>query len=263
MDVSSILVWNVRGLNKKSHRDAVRDPIASHCPEVICLQETKIQNMSTRVLLATLGTELDCHVCLPAEGMRGGILIAWRGDVIQMITTRVDTYSASVLFQNSNGDQWWFTGVCRPHLDAHKLLFLEEMHTIHAACPGPRLIAGDFNLIYRATDKNNTNIDRALMGRFRRTLNQLQLKQIELIGRRFTWSNERDSLTLVRLDRAFCTTDWEAIYPDHALLSTTAGTSDHCPLTLSLRSHIRGKRRFHFESFWPCLDGFHEAVQVA
>lgn len=133
------------------------------------------------------------------------------------------------------------------------------MRAVHAVCLGPRLVAGDFNLIYHAADKNNT----AMMGRFRRTLNQLQLKEIELIGQCFTWSNEREAPTLVRLDRAFCMADWETIFPDYALHSTTAGVSDHRPLTQNLCGRSRGKRRFHFESFWTRLDSFLETVQRA
>lgn len=56
MDIANISVWNVHGLNRKSHRDAVRDLIASVKPEIICLQETKIHDMSSRILLSTLGT---------------------------------------------------------------------------------------------------------------------------------------------------------------------------------------------------------------
>jgi hypothetical protein len=39
--------------------------------------------------------------------------------------------------------------------------------------------------------------------------------------------------------------------------------SDHCPLLLGLQDNKPGKRRFHFESFWPKLDGFHETVASA
>jgi hypothetical protein len=39
--------------------------------------------------------------------------------------------------------------------------------------------------------------------------------------------------------------------------------SDHCPLLLGLRDNIAGRRRFHFEAFWPKLEGFQEAVSVA
>lgn len=39
--------------------------------------------------------------------------------------------------------------------------------------------------------------------------------------------------------------------------------SDHCPLILGLGDHPTGKRRFHFEPFWPTLDGFQETVETA
>lgn len=107
-------------------------------------------------------------------------------------------------------------------------------------------------------DKNNPNVDQAMMGRFRRLINDLELKEVGL-----TWSNERSAPTLVRLDRVFCSLEWEAMYPNCLLQSTAAGISDHCPLLLGLNSYQPGKRRFHFEVFWPQLPGFHETVQQA
>lgn len=72
-----------------------------------------------------------------------------------------------------------------------------------------------------------------MMGRFHRVLNDLQLQEIEMLGRRFAWSNERDQPTFVRLDRAFWSNKWDAAYPNHALQSTAAGVLDHCRLILS------------------------------
>jgi hypothetical protein len=91
----------------------------------------------------------------------------------------------------------------------------------------------------------------------------LSLKEILLHGRRFTWSNGQSSPTLVRLDRAFCSVDWEEIFPNCLFHSSASQDSDHCPLILGLHDIKRGKRRFHFESFWPKLDGFQEAVAAA
>lgn len=36
--------------------------------------------------------------------------------------------------------------------------------------------------------------------------------------------------------------------------------SDHYPLLVSLTAGCHGKKRFHFESFWTKLPGFHEVV---
>lgn len=84
-----------------------------------------------------------------------------------------------------------------PQDDCDKILFLQELRDVRALCHGPWLVAGDFNLIYQAEDKNNANLNRAMMGRFRRLLDDCEIKEIPLLGRKFTWSNERDNPTLV------------------------------------------------------------------
>jgi hypothetical protein len=127
---------------------------------------------------------------------------------------------------------------------------------------GPWVIAGDFNLIYKEEDKSNGNLDRAMMGRFRRWLNDMALKGIPLHGQKFTWSNGQSSPTLVKLDRAFCSVDWEELFPNCLLQSSALQDSDYCPLILGLHVVKRGKKRFHFEVFWPKLEGFQEAVST-
>lgn len=69
-------------------------------------------------------------------------------------------------------------------------------------------------MIYKSSDKNNSNINRAMMGRFRRLINDLSLKEIPLHGRKFTWSNQREDLVLVKLDWVFYSVDWELIFPN-------------------------------------------------
>jgi endonuclease/exonuclease/phosphatase family metal-dependent hydrolase len=110
-------------------------------------------------------------------------------------------------------------------------------------------LVGDFNLIYRDEDKNNTILNRAMMGRFRRALNDLALKELPLIGRKFTWSGGGVSPTLSKIDRVFCSVDWENEFPNCLLQSTASMDSDHCPLILGLGDLLPGKGRFHFESF--------------
>jgi hypothetical protein len=99
-----------------------------------------------------------------------------------------------------------------------------------------------------------------MMDRFRRLINELQLMELPMLGRRFTWSNERSSPTLVRLDRVLYTSGWEDIFPDCLLQSTASLISDHCSLVLGLHDLTQGKRRFHFESFCTKLDGFMDEV---
>uniref|UniRef100_A0A0A9D8Y1 Reverse transcriptase domain-containing protein n=1 Tax=Arundo donax TaxID=35708 RepID=A0A0A9D8Y1_ARUDO len=101
-----------------------------------------------------------------------------------------------------------------------------------------------------------------MMGHFRCFLDEKDVKEIPFLGRKYTWSNERSSLTLVQLDLVFCSIEWDDIFPYSLLQSAAFVVSDHCPLLLGLRVNTKGKRRFHFESFWPHLPGFQEAVKA-
>ena len=261
MDRLSFLIWNVRGLNDKARRDNLRKVVDDARPAVVCIQETKLAHISERDVISFLGRDFTNFVYLPAQQTRGGILIAWRDGSFMVNHHRVHRHSVSVLFSNNEDPAWWFTGVYGPQRDVDKLAFLEELREVRANCPGPWMLAGDFNMIYCSEDKSNENINRAMMGRFRRFVNDLELKEIPLLGRRYTWSNERESPTLVKLDRVLCTNDWEEIYNENVLQSHATEMSDHCPLILGLREGIVGKKRFHFESFWPKLEGFYDAVQ--
>lgn len=83
-------------------------------------------------------------------------------------------------------------------------------------------------------DKNNTTINHRMMIRFRALLNKLELKELYLNGRRYTWSNERRSPTLEKIDHFFISNSWEEIYALHLLTALGSAISDHYPLLLDL-----------------------------
>ncbi|XP_066323287.1 uncharacterized protein [Miscanthus floridulus] len=111
-----------------------------------------------------------------------------------------------------------------PANDRRKDEFLQEMISSKPPAGTPWLIMGDFNLIYKASDKNNLNLNRRLMGKFRAALDDCELMEICLQNRKFTWSNERENPTLDTVPR---------------------------------------KASFRFEDHWLHTDGFSEVVEQA
>ena len=108
---------------------------------------------------------------------------------------------------------------------------------------------------------SNLNLNRRNIGRFRRFVDEMELKDVPLHGRYFTWSNERENATLEKLDRLLVTVDWELLYPACFLQALSSDMSDHCPLHLTLNAAFNNKRRFHFENFWLKILGYLEAVE--
>lgn len=176
---------------------------------------------------------------------------------------RIDTSSVTTELCFGEGQQWTLTSVYGPTDDALKPQFLDELCSIHNACAGPWSVAGDFNMIVDAADKNNYLINRWMMGRFRWMLNDLELKEASLVGRRYTWSNERRMPTLVKIDRWFFTADWDDSHHDHLLQALSSSFSDHYPIMMSTNVSFHRKSRFHFQTFWPSIPGFEDTVRAA
>jgi exonuclease III len=263
MDPSKIPIWNVRGLNASARQDAVRAEVVSSGVDVVCLQETKMQDISRFLVIRMLGPDFANFVFRPSIGASGGILVAWKDHINWAGVSRVDDHSMSIIFHHVDDVEWWLTCVYGPQLNQDKIAFLQELRDIRASCSGPWLVLGDFNLIYKDEDKNNSNLDRPMMHSFRRWIDDLALKELPLVGRKFTWSNGQHNPTLVKLDRVFCSLDWDDQFPWALLQSSSSFDSDHCPLLLGLKDIVHGKPRFHFEAFWTKLDGFLVAVEEA
>jgi exonuclease III len=205
------------------------------------IQETKIAALPRRVLLSALGSEFTGYVELPAGGASGGVLVAWRRHIGVTGAQRVDNNSISIQFSSDNPPPpWWLTCVYGPQRTEDKIQFLQEMRDICAACTGSWILAGDFNLIYKDDDKSNSNYNRAMMGRFRKLIDDLALKEVPLHGRKYTWSNQQEAEILVKLDRVLCSVDWEELFPNCLLQSMATDDSDHCPMLLGLHDNKSG-----------------------
>lgn len=118
-----------------------------------------------------------------------GLLVAWRVGSYVLVDSVIKDNFVSVQLQNNSGPLWCFTGVYGPHQDNMKTAFLQELREIRNACAGQWIVAGDFNQIYMSEDKNNSNVNMALLANFRDLINSLDMKEITLNGRRYTWSN--------------------------------------------------------------------------
>jgi exonuclease III len=259
----NLVVWNVRGLNRRAQRSVVHELVRSEKVSLLCLQETKLNVVNDALILDLIGPDFG-YIALPAVSGCGGILFAWRRDLwfVSSPSLGLNHVTVKVALTSAPSFSWWLTSVYGPQPNAEKVAFLNNLHSLRPPLSGPWMLCGDFNLIYQATDKNNGHLSRRMMGRFRRFLNDLELLELHLHGRPFTWSNERTHPALERIDKVFVSPDWELLFPSSSLQAIYSRCSDHSPLLLSLETCTRPKRRFTFLAFWPKLAGFLDTVKA-
>lgn len=140
MDNASILCWNVRGLNARARRDAVRTLIDDLRPTIVCLQETKLLMIDCYMLMSILRPSYVKYAYLPAPNTSGGILIAGRTDSVSLTDVLIGCFSVTLrvsMAEYSDLGPWWLTSVYGPQENGDKALFLEELEAIRDACTGP------------------------------------------------------------------------------------------------------------------------------
>lgn len=164
--------------------------MATTSTNLVCLQETKLDVIDRFAVIQCLGPSYDGYAYLQASETRGGILVAWDSTVLDVDCLQLDTHALTGRVHALNGSSWWMTVVYAPQGDTLKTSFLEELNTRRGLCPGPWMLLGDFNMILRASEKNNANLNRSMMSKFRDFVDNNELKEVYMHGRRFTWSNE-------------------------------------------------------------------------
>jgi hypothetical protein len=183
-----------------------------------------------------------------------------------MTISNISRHHFSLSFEvqlSCDSSSFLMTTVYGPVEESDKPIFLIELAAIKPTGSTPWIALGDFNLIYEARDKNNTNINHRLMGQFWRTLDECELLEIALQNHKYTWSNECAMPMLIRLDHVFCNKEWDLRFSGFVLQALPSSLSDHCSLFLCQQIRPRQLPAFHFENFWVKVPKFIQVVQAA
>ena len=158
----------------------------------------------------------------------------------------------------SDAFQWLLVSVYGPAQTKPKQAFLAELAHLCLKETLPMIIGDDFNIIRGPVEKNNNNYDDRWPFLFNAVIDACNLRELELSGRRFTWTNHRTIKTFEKLDRTLTSTDWELKYPRSTVQALNREILDHTPLFLNTgdTSTSGSLPLFKFELGWLMRDGF-------
>jgi endonuclease/exonuclease/phosphatase (EEP) superfamily protein YafD len=152
-------------------------------------------------------------------------------DLFDVVAWDIRNFSVSVIARNKIVDVTVrITTVYGSPYEEKKDDFISELHELFLHWEGPAIIGGDFNLVRSHLDKSNGNIDHRWADKFNAWVDIWALVEIGLTGRAFTWANNQENLIMSRIDRIFCTTEFEERFPlAHARALPRVG-SYHTPI---------------------------------
>jgi hypothetical protein len=122
--------------------------VQSVSPMIVCLQETKVSLFSSQLVAETIGQRMDGYYYLPAIGTRGGILIGWQSDYVEVGQPSLKEFSLSVeITSKCTRSTFLLSTVYGTSEDENKSRFLDELVSIKPTGTFPWFVIGDFNMI--------------------------------------------------------------------------------------------------------------------
>ena len=201
--------------------------------EVVCLQETMIEQDDSRLWRALGRGEGGSNVTLEAAGRSEGIAVAWRDEDHEKLEEwRGRHMVAARLSQRLDGLIWVATSAYGPHSLVRQTELWEDLLELATVFQGtPLIIGGDFNVTLEAAyrpyglggqDPGSTQ--------FRDVLAQMGLQEMGAADRRFTWRGSTESMARSRLDRFLCSVKMLDLFPATEVTALSRPLSDHTPI---------------------------------
>jgi exonuclease III len=257
----NIMTWNVRGLNDRSKRIAVRKQIMLHRPHIITLQETKLGDINRQILNESVGRSYDCELHNDAQGTAGGILAVWKSEMFTKLAQMQGRYTISVdLAMNMDNIIFRLTIVYGPTNTNERANFYAELQQAKPNNNIPWMVAGDMNVTLQLRDKSNTQHTSLDMRSFQHIVNSLELLDLQLQGRKYTWCNEREVPSYVRLDRFLISVEWTRMFPNTIQKTLPNTSSDHYPLMCTSATKFPCANIFRIENNWLKQQDFIQMV---
>ena len=91
-------------------------------------------------------------------------------------------------------------------------LFWQELRDSKHWSHDAWLLCEDFNFIWFRSERLGSTFNVHLSRRFNALISELELIDIPLQNRKFSWSNLRSSPTMALLDIFFCTSEWATFF---------------------------------------------------
>ena len=186
-----IASWNVRRLGRPNKCTDIKKGLQSPSASIICLQETKLQEISSFKAISFLPLGLRSYHFLPSIGASSGVLTAWVDANLECTKVQIDRYAISCWFSfRANDTSFVVTNVYGPCDHASKSDFLDSLIPLSQMINCPWTIMGDFNLVLRPSDKSSANFNANEASIFASAINSLHLQEVPLLDRLYTWSNQ-------------------------------------------------------------------------
>jgi hypothetical protein len=199
---------------------------------------------------------------VPSDGASGGLLTVWNGNQFTRELIYSGTFAINIkLTSLQSGQQWFLSNIYGPCSPTGRAEFTNWLYNIDVSDYCLWLMVSDFNLMRSPENRNRPGGDTNNMMLFNDIISHLDLVEVPLKNRAFTWSSMQQNALLGKLDWVFTSSNWTVSFPNTLEYALSHAVSDHVPYVIQMESLVPKSNIFRFKNFWVSMSDFLPTVE--
>ena len=229
-----IISWNVRGLERPEKKRAVHKLIRGERPALMSIQETKMDSIDATLLRKIGGgAYLNNIESVEAVASAGGLISMWNDAVFWVSQVISHQWYLVLVGKFILEDlECVICNIYAPNGDAERARFWGQLISLKEQLQIPWCIARDCNVVRFPHERKGGQFAVGPSRDFEDFIQKGEFLDINLCGRAFTWSNNREAVSMARLDRFLIPVEWVQCFPDIKQWGLNLSLLDHCPIAL-------------------------------
>ena len=267
---SDIFCWNVRGLNKFSHRSGLNKWCRKNSPLFGGLLETHVKEPKMNKFVSQLFPGWSAEDNYGFSPL-GKIWMVWHPSIlVTIISKSLQMIFAEVTWPTTTQSKFFISVIYASNDPAMRTNLWAEITAIEAAHGlngKPWMIVGDLNQIRDPSEHSQPptlNMDKRIR-ELNQCLQDANLEDLNFRGTTFTWWNKRKSSPLAKkLDRSLVNDEWYNSFPSSVAFFGSPDFSDHAAISICLDpDRIRTRKPFQFYNYLLKSSDFLETVYAS
>ncbi|XP_028091888.1 uncharacterized protein LOC114292180 [Camellia sinensis] len=226
------------------------------------LQETKRTSIDEEFVRSCWPVEKMEFMAVDSVGAAGGLLCIWNPDVFQLVDCCCNRNFILLTGTLYGSFDCVFVNVYGPNDVTSRSMVWAILHRLKSGGEKPWCLGGDFNEVRSIFERKSCSRRDRGMCDFNELIENLEVCDIPMLGRKFTWCNSLQGDKWSRLDRFLLSPEWLQKF-NFKLWGLPRRLSDHCPILLLEDKKDWGPKPFRFLNAWtlhPLFKSFVEKI---
>ncbi|KAL8487237.1 hypothetical protein ACS0TY_023782 [Phlomoides rotata] len=232
--------------------------------DAVCIQESKLDRVEEIMCKRLWGSRKFRWAYKPTDGRTGGLITIWNEDKFQSLSSWDST---GILVVNGiwkeNGKICTLVNIHAPNTARQKWELWDSLSALAEQCKNECFgVIGDINAIKDPSERVGKGLteDKKDMDKFGDFIEESQLWEMPLVGKRFNWYRP-DGSCKSKLDRFLIYEDWMLNWPSQKLRGGRRSLSDHKPIYVEEDAKDWGPKPFKLFNWWLNKKSFVDLVE--